>query len=73
MGGIWAIIMFVAAENVKYEVGIYQADIDLVRATLIGIGIGYLLGCCVHIYFWLCVYSFYKKVKEGEIGPHSRA
>ena len=36
------------------------------------IGIALVIGFLVSIYLLLCAYSFYKKIKQGQIGPQSR-
>ena len=64
--GVTVIILaFVAAGDALSDPIVKQV------ATIMGVSL--IFSSALSIYFWLCIYSFYQKVKKGEIGPDSKA
>ena len=42
-------------------------QVGLNKTTVAALGVAYLLVFAFNIYIWLCVWSFYKKLKSGDI------
>ena len=81
-GVVCAIIMFVAAaqfstskddvhalEELSRDFGMQltNEDLDTLQSTCNMAGVGLVILAVISLYFWICIYSFYKNLKSGNI------
>ena len=72
LNGVAVILWFIVSGD-ESQITIDDKVVKIKDHEIIGIAIYVMVIFLPSIYFWLCVNSFYRKLKNDEIGPHFRA
>ena len=72
LNGVAVILWFIVSGD-ESQVTIDDKVVKIKDHEIIGVAIYVMVIFLPSIYFWICVNSFYRKLKNDEIGPHFRA